>query len=102
VTAPLDATGEPAAADPATEAAPDGAPAAGAASDGAPAAGAASHGVPAAGAAPAGAPATGQPAVDAALAALDDAADLPPAEQVAAYEDAHRALSQTLSTIDQG
>jgi hypothetical protein len=45
---------------------------------------------------------TGHPAVDAAVAALSDAADLPPAEQVGAYEEAQRALSQTLAAIDQG
>ncbi len=44
---------------------------------------------------------TGQPAVDAALAELDEAAELEPAQQVAAYEQAHRALSQTLAAIDQ-
>jgi len=44
---------------------------------------------------------TGHPAVDAALAELDAAADLDPAQQVPAYEQAHRALSQTLAAIDQ-
>ena len=44
---------------------------------------------------------TGHPVVDAALDALADTADRPPAEQVAAYEETHRALSQTLSAIDQ-
>jgi hypothetical protein len=44
---------------------------------------------------------TGHPAVDAALAALSETADRPPAEQVGAYEETHRALSQTLSAIDQ-
>ena len=44
---------------------------------------------------------TGQPAVDAALAQLDAVADRPPAEQVAAFEAAHRALTGTLSSIDQ-
>ena len=44
---------------------------------------------------------TGQPAVDAAVEALDQAADRPPEEQVGAYEEAHRALSQTLAAIDQ-
>jgi hypothetical protein len=44
---------------------------------------------------------TGQPAVDAALAQLDAVADRPPAEQVAAFEAAHRALTATLSSIDQ-
>ena len=41
------------------------------------------------------------PALDAALADLDAAADLDPAEQVPVYEQAHRALSQTLAAIDQ-
>jgi hypothetical protein len=44
---------------------------------------------------------TGHPVVDEALDALADTADRPPAEQVAAYEETHRALSQTLSAIDQ-
>ena len=45
---------------------------------------------------------TGHPAVDAALEQLERADELPPAAQVAAYEAAHRALLQTLATIDQG
>jgi hypothetical protein len=53
-------------------------------------------------AAPDDAASTGHPAVDEALRALDDAADAPPAEQIPAYEAAHRALQQTLATIDQG
>jgi hypothetical protein len=44
---------------------------------------------------------TGHPAVDAALADLDAAEPLEPAAQVAVYEQAHRALSQTLAAIDQ-
>jgi hypothetical protein len=44
---------------------------------------------------------TGHPVVDAALDALAETGDRPPAEQVAAYEETHRALSQTLSAIDQ-
>ena len=44
---------------------------------------------------------TGHPVVDAALDALAETADRPPAEQVPAYEETHRALSQTLSAIDQ-
>jgi hypothetical protein len=44
---------------------------------------------------------TGHPTVDAALAALAETTDRPPAEQVGAYEETHRALSQTLSAIDQ-
>jgi len=46
--------------------------------------------------------ATGHAGVDAALAALSEAADLPPGEQVGAYEEAHRALTQTLAGIDEG
>jgi len=46
-------------------------------------------------------PEPAHPAVDAALADLDAAADLDPAEQVPVYEQAHRALSQTLAAIDQ-
>lgn len=41
------------------------------------------------------------PAVDAAVAAVTAAADLPPGEQVAAYEAAHRTLRETLATIDE-
>ncbi len=44
---------------------------------------------------------TGHPAVDAALAELDAAEHLDPAQQVPAYEQTHRALSQTLAAIDQ-
>ncbi len=47
-------------------------------------------------------PSTGHPDVDAAVAALTDVADQPPAQQLGAYEQAHRALSETLSAIDQG
>jgi hypothetical protein len=43
--------------------------------------------------------ATGHPTVDAALASLDEAAALPPEDQVTAYEQAHRVLRETLSTI---
>jgi len=46
-------------------------------------------------------PQPAHPALDAALADLDAAADLDPAEQVPVYEQAHRALSQTLAAIDQ-
>jgi len=46
-------------------------------------------------------PGTGHPAVDAAVAAVAEVADQPPAQQVGAYEQAHRALSETLSAIDQ-
>ena len=44
--------------------------------------------------------ATGHPEVDAVLESLVDIAAVPPAEQVARYNDAHRALQQTLRTID--
>lgn len=44
---------------------------------------------------------SGHPDVDAAVAAVADAADLPPGEQVAAYEAAHRILQETLATIDE-
>ncbi len=44
---------------------------------------------------------TGHPVVDAAVARLAEQADLPPAEQVAGYEAAQRALHQTLASIDQ-
>jgi hypothetical protein len=44
---------------------------------------------------------TGHPAVDAAVAAVAEVADLPPEHQVPAYEQAQRALSETLSAIDQ-
>jgi hypothetical protein len=40
--------------------------------------------------------------VDKALAALAEAQHGPATEQVAAYEATHRALQQTLATIDQG
>lgn len=44
---------------------------------------------------------TGHPVVDAALTRLADQAELPPAEQVAGYEAAQRALHQTLASIDE-
>jgi hypothetical protein len=44
---------------------------------------------------------SGHAAVDAAVAAVTAAADLPPGEQVAAYEAAHRTLQETLATIDE-
>lgn len=43
----------------------------------------------------------GHAGVDAALAELARCAELPPAEQVSAYEAAHRSLLATLATIDQ-
>jgi hypothetical protein len=45
---------------------------------------------------------TGHPVVDAAVARLAEQAELPPAEQVAGYEAAQRALHQTLASIDEG
>jgi hypothetical protein len=44
---------------------------------------------------------TGHPVVDAAVARLAEQSELPPAEQVAGYEAAQRALHQTLASIDQ-
>jgi hypothetical protein len=45
---------------------------------------------------------TGHPAVDAAVQAMANAVDLPPADQIAEYEAAHRTLQETLATIDEG
>jgi hypothetical protein len=45
-------------------------------------------------------PGTGHPAVDAVLRSLANAAQLPPAEQIAEYEAAHRVLQETLASID--
>ncbi|WP_326553973.1 hypothetical protein [Micromonospora sp. NBC_01813] len=44
---------------------------------------------------------TGHPAVDATIEAIRNAAGLPPADQIAQYEAAHRTLQETLATIDQ-
>lgn len=44
---------------------------------------------------------TGHDEVDAALAALADATDRPPAEQIEAYEAVHRTLQETLRGIEQ-
>jgi hypothetical protein len=44
---------------------------------------------------------TGHPVVDAVLDELDAAEHRDPADQVAAYEQAHKTLSQTLAGIDQ-
>ncbi|MFI5490573.1 hypothetical protein ACIBXA_25960 [Micromonospora echinaurantiaca] len=41
------------------------------------------------------------PAVDAAVQAMINAADLPPADQIAQYEAAYETLRETLATIDQ-
>ena len=43
---------------------------------------------------------TGEPRVDEAMAVLADLAGRPPAEQVAGYEAIHRALQDTLATVD--
>ena len=45
--------------------------------------------------------ATGHAAVDAAVARLGAVASLQPGEQVAAYEEAHRTLQETLGTIEE-
>jgi hypothetical protein len=44
---------------------------------------------------------SGHAAVDAAVQAVEAAADLPPADQIEAYEAAHQTLQETLATIDQ-
>lgn len=44
---------------------------------------------------------SGHPAVDAAVQAVEAAADLAPADQIEAYDAAHRTLQETLATIDQ-
>jgi hypothetical protein len=44
---------------------------------------------------------TGHPRVDAALADLAAAENLPPEQQIATYESVHRALQDTLRTIEQ-
>lgn len=44
---------------------------------------------------------SGHPAVDAVLQAMANAVNLPPADQIAQYEAAHRTLRETLATIDQ-
>ncbi|WP_091091490.1 hypothetical protein [Micromonospora nigra] len=41
------------------------------------------------------------PAVDAAVQAMANAAELPPADQIAQYEAAYETLRETLATIDQ-
>ncbi|WP_412740805.1 hypothetical protein [Krasilnikovia sp. MM14-A1259] len=43
---------------------------------------------------------TGHPAVDAVLGSLANAAQLPPADQIAAYEAAYQVLQETLASID--
>lgn len=49
----------------------------------------------------AGTDGSGHPAVDAVLQAMANAVNLPPADQIAQYEAAHRTLRETLATIDQ-
>jgi hypothetical protein len=44
---------------------------------------------------------TGHRAVDAAVGPLSEVASLSPREQVAAYEEAHRALQETMGTIEE-
>ena len=44
---------------------------------------------------------SGHPAVDAAVKAVEATADLPPADQIEAYDAAHRTLQETLATIDE-
>ena len=48
----------------------------------------------------AAAEATGHPAVDEVLRSLGNAASLAPADQIGAYEAAHRVLQETLAGID--
>jgi hypothetical protein len=45
---------------------------------------------------------SGHPRVDAALDALERDSGLPPAEQIAGYDAAHRTLQETLAAIDEG
>ena len=49
---------------------------------------------------PAGSFETGHPAVDEVLRSLENAAQLPPAEQIAEFEAAHQVLRETLASID--
>jgi hypothetical protein len=44
---------------------------------------------------------SGHPAVDTAVQAVEATADLPPADQIEAYDAAHRTLQETLATIDE-
>ncbi|HEX5542103.1 MAG TPA: hypothetical protein VFX60_11170 [Micromonospora sp.] len=44
---------------------------------------------------------SGHPGVDAVMDAINNAANLPPADQVAQYEAAHHTLREILATIDQ-
>ncbi|MBO4209959.1 hypothetical protein, partial [Micromonospora echinofusca] len=46
-------------------------------------------------------PGASHPAVDAALRAIANAAELSPADQIAHYEAAYQTLQETLATIDQ-
>jgi len=45
---------------------------------------------------------TGHPAVDAAIQAMANSADLPADDQIAQFEATHRILRETLATIDEG
>lgn len=47
-------------------------------------------------------PAIGHPAVDAALRTLAEVTDAPVAEQLPAYQAAHRTLREVLASIDEG
>jgi hypothetical protein len=47
-------------------------------------------------------PVIGHPAVDAALRALAEVTDAAPAEQLPAYQAAHRTLREALASIDEG
>ena len=49
---------------------------------------------------PVGSSETGHPAVDEVLRSLENAAQLPPAEQIAEFEAAHQVLRETLASID--
>jgi hypothetical protein len=49
---------------------------------------------------PAGSSETGHPAVDDVLRSRENAAQLPPAEQIAEFEAAHQVLRETLASID--
>jgi hypothetical protein len=45
---------------------------------------------------------SGHPRIDEALDELAGVAELPPAEQIVAYDAVHRTLQETLTTIDEG
>jgi hypothetical protein len=50
----------------------------------------------------AGEPVIGHPAVDAALRGLAEVTDAAPADQLPAYQAAHRTLREALASIDEG